>query len=179
MSKRDDLFDDVPDELADELAAVGWSEPPEEPTAAMRERLFAAIGPSPLDAMVAPLAAFFDVAAGAARALCDSLGRESVWEAGPIPGLFVAHVPAGAARAGAYAGLVRMTPGLQFPAHRHVGDERMLVLAGGLRQHDGRECHAGDILDSRAGSRHDFVVIGDEPCIAAVIQYDGIDFGPG
>jgi hypothetical protein len=161
---------DADDEL---LAAVGWSIEPVAPSPGLRARLLESIAkPTILER----LGTFFDLAREQAEALYASLADAATWEDGPIPGLQVAHVAAGPARAGAYTGLVKMTPGLRFPAHRHVGPESMLVVAGGLRINDGRAFHAGDTLDSETDSKHDFVVIGDENCIAAVIQVGGIDF---
>jgi hypothetical protein len=122
------------------------------------------------------LARLFDLDRARVDALVDSLDDADAWIAGPLPGLFFLHVAAGPACAGAYTGFARMTPGLRFPGHEHLGPERMLVVEGGIRLDDGRELHAGATLDSEAGSAHDFVVLPGEECLAAVVQFGGVRF---
>jgi hypothetical protein len=163
-------------ELFELIASLGWSEPVLPPPPALRSRLLAEIARPWYATVLERFATLLDLPIAAARSLLDSLAGSSAWEHGPLPGLQVATVPAGAARAGAYAGLLRMTANAHFPAHTHLGDEHMLVLSGGFRDSDGRLFHAGDSLTSAAGTTHDFVVLSDGECLTAVVQYGGIDF---
>lgn len=56
--------------------------------------------------------------------------------------------------------LIRMEPGHGYPAHRHLGVEEVLVLAGGYR--DGRGVHAeGSFVRYEAGSAHSPVACGE------------------
>jgi putative transcriptional regulator len=85
-------------------------------------------------------------------------------------------VTPGEAYAGAVGAIGLLTPGTIFPHHAHVGDEVTLVLDGGFRDEDGREIWRGEELYKPAGSDHEFVVIGERPCIAAVLALGGVRF---
>jgi len=163
-------------EVFELVASLGWSERSLPPPPALRARLLAEIARPWYAPVLERFATLLDLPIAAAQSLLDSLAGSPAWEHGPLPGLQVMTVPAGAARAGAYTGLVRMTADFRFPAHTHLGEEHMLVLAGGFRHHDGRLFHAGDALTSSAGSTHHFTVLSDGECLSAVVQYGGIDF---
>ncbi|MDA1264201.1 MAG: cupin domain-containing protein [Planctomycetota bacterium] len=87
---------------------------------------------------------------------------------------------AGAAGGAAAGGtvLIRMDPGCGYPAHRHLGVEEVLVLAGGYRDAEG-EYRAGDYLRYPPGSVHAPVAIGDVPCLLFATARDGIEVLPG
>jgi len=160
----------------DTFAVVGLSLASVAPPPSLRARIVGSLA-GRFAGRVEQLATFFDLTAEAAGELLDSLDSTAAWEDGPMPGLRILTLPAGPRRAGAYTGLARMAPGFHFPAHRHIGREEMLVLAGGFRQHDGHRVETGEVLHRPAGSAHDFVVFDDEECIAAVVQYGGVEFG--
>jgi anti-sigma factor ChrR (cupin superfamily) len=162
----------------DELvASVGYAAPPLEMSPELRARVLASTGPSRFAPVRDKLAALFDLGREATDALLDTLDYNSTWKAGPLPGLRLARGQAGPAHEGSYAGFLRLQAGMRFPAHRHVGDESLLVLTGGLRLSSGRVMHAGDREDSAPGSTHDLVILDDEECIVAVVQHGGIEFG--
>jgi anti-sigma factor ChrR (cupin superfamily) len=95
-------------------------------------------------------------------------------------GISLIHLNAGTRYATADAGLVRFPAGIQWPLHKHVGDEHHLFLEGGIRENEtGREYHAGDVLISGAGSQHSFHVLPGVDCVAAVILTAGIEMPPG
>ena len=66
--------------------------------------------------------------------------------------------------------LVWAQPGAKTKAHRHLGDEVILVLQGRLRDERG-SYHAGQICRSRAGSSHTEEVLPGEDCICYVVYY--------
>lgn len=66
--------------------------------------------------------------------------------------------------------LVWAQPGAKTAAHRHKGDEVILVLQGGLRDERG-SYHAGQICRSRAGSAHTEEVLPGEECFCYVVYY--------
>ena len=167
------LGDEIPDWEA--FALVGWALAPIAPAATLRARILQALD-GRFDGVLERLARFFDLGIEAARRLLDSLDTTAPWKAGPIPGLEVLTVEAGPARAQAYTGLLRMAPGLRFPAHRHLGAEETLVLDGGIRQDDGLDVEAGTLLRKQPGSAHAFVVDEAGECIAALVLHGGIDF---
>ncbi len=56
--------------------------------------------------------------------------------------------------------LIQMAPGAGYPAHRHIGAEDVLVLAGGYRDELG-EYRVGEHIRYPAGSSHAPVALGD------------------
>ena len=78
-------------------------------------------------------------------------------------------------RSGDAAVLVRMDPGCEYPRHRHVGDEEVLVLQGAFRDEQG-EYAAGAFHRFAAGSVHAPVALeGDEPCVLFALARGGIE----
>ncbi|HEX4459881.1 MAG TPA: cupin domain-containing protein [Polyangia bacterium] len=158
-------------------ALLGYALPPVAPEPALRARLELSLTAGPLWRHIDAVAALFDLDAGASARQLGRLAADDAWKPGPVAGLRVRLARAGAACAGAYTGFLRLEPGGRFPAHEHLGAEVTLVLAGGLRQNDGRELHAGDRCEMPAGTAHDFVALPGEDCIAAVLQHGGLRFG--
>ncbi|HVQ29935.1 MAG TPA: cupin domain-containing protein [Vicinamibacteria bacterium] len=68
--------------------------------------------------------------------------------------------------------LVWAQPGARTPAHRHLGDEVILVLSGVLRDDHG-SYGAGQICRSREGSAHTEEVLPGEDCFCYVVYYGG------
>jgi len=68
--------------------------------------------------------------------------------------------------------LVWARPGARTTRHRHLGDEVILVLAGGLRDERG-SYHPGQICRSREGSVHVEEVLPGEDCFCYVLYYGG------
>jgi anti-sigma factor ChrR (cupin superfamily) len=89
------------------------------------------------------------------------------------------HLTPGARIALADAGLVRFPAGLHWPLHRHVGEERMLILAGGFRDDSGKDYGPGDELVMAPGSVHALDMRPGEACISAVTLFDGLEMPPG
>ena len=76
------------------------------------------------------------------------------------------------------ADVTRFAPGARFPRHRHHGPERVLVLEGAFADDSGREVRAGDEAEQAAGSAHELVILGDVPCVTAVME-QGLEFTQG
>jgi quercetin dioxygenase-like cupin family protein len=70
--------------------------------------------------------------------------------------------------------LIRMDAGCGYPQHRHVGDEEVLVLAGGYRDELGTY-RTGDYHLHKAGSAHHPVALDDGPCILFAVAHGGIE----
>lgn len=66
--------------------------------------------------------------------------------------------------------LIWARPGAIYPPHRHLGDEEILVLQGGLRDERG-EYRPGDILRSAAGSIHSEQALPGEDCFCFVVYH--------
>ena len=56
--------------------------------------------------------------------------------------------------------LIRMSPGVGYPRHRHLDVEEVLVLRGGYRDELG-EYRCGDYVRYEAGSVHSATALGD------------------
>jgi anti-sigma factor ChrR (cupin superfamily) len=162
---------------ADAFADLALALPAEAPPPALRARILDDATPPRLAAMVGKLASLFDVALGKARVLLDKIDDPAAWMEGPVPNSWVMPIEAGGPKvAGAFIGFVKMGPSVQWPAHRHLGRELMLVLEGGFKQHDGFEVHAGDLQVMEEGSAHGFTIFDDEACISAAVVFGGVSF---
>lgn len=163
------------------MALVAWAEPPAAPPSGGRERLLEAIG-GELQAgrylvHASAFAKFFEVSVERARALLQKASGQAAWAAGPIPGMELFHLLPGARFATADAGLVRFAPGVEFPTHRHLGEERTLIFEGGFRMSDGKELRAGEELVMPADSSHAYRVL-EAGCLFALVLYKGVEI-PG
>lgn len=108
------------------------------------------------------------------RAVLASSGPDATWEP-YIPGVGLLHFEPGPALAGIDAGIVRFAAGMKYPRHAHLGDEHMLILAGGLVDDEtGARALAGDHLLMPPGSSHGFTILPDEDCVAAVLLHGGL-----
>ncbi|HED66391.1 MAG TPA: hypothetical protein ENJ09_12665 [Planctomycetes bacterium] len=88
--------------------------------------------------------------------------------------LHVEGSASGATR-GAATVLIRMEPGASYGAHRHLGDEEVLVLSGGYRDERG-VYPRGTFVHYEAGSEHRPVACEDEGvCILFAVATGGIE----
>jgi putative transcriptional regulator len=162
---------------ADAFAALALALPAEAPPPSLRARILDEVKPPRLAAMIDKLASLFDITRQKARALLDTIDDPAAWMDGPVPSSWVMPIEGGGPKVGgAFIGFVKMGPSVQWPAHRHLGRELMLVLEGGFKQHDGFEVHPGDLHVMDEGSAHGFVIFDDETCISAVVVFGGIAF---
>jgi putative transcriptional regulator len=122
------------------------------------------------------IARLFDLPLERAAELLARIEDSGVFVPFMAPGVAMFPVKPGAAYAGAVGAIGLLTPGTVFPHHDHLGDEVTLVLDGGFRDQDGREIWRGEELFKPAGSDHEFLVIGDGPCVAAVLALGGVSF---
>jgi predicted ChrR family anti-sigma factor len=132
-----------------------------------------------LSAFLGRLARFFDVTRERARELLELVARPGDWAAGPDEGILLFHVDAGPGVPQGAVGLVRVAAGRRFPWHRHVGDERVLVLEGGFQDEDGRIYRAGEEAMMPGGSDHFFTALPDQDCVFAAQVTGGIEFEGG
>lgn len=128
------------------LAALGGVAASETPAAALRAQL--------LDLAGAPLPPIDPSA--------------YVWHEA-APGIRLAALKEDAAR-GMRACLAWGDPGAKHAAHRHEGEELILVLQGGLRDERG-DYGPGDLCGSRAGSIHTEEILDRGECFCYVVYY--------
>jgi len=169
-------------ELAQLFARLGAL--PETDSAALakgRARLLAAV--SETEERFAPLlgklSQFFDLSVETLRALFRRAGNEAEWEQGPLPWVSLFHFQGGPAVAGLDTGFVRLKKGMPFPPHRHVGDERVLILHGGYFDHDGHWYGPGDVHDMSDGTQHALQMSADHDVLLAVVMTDRIEVVTG
>ena len=75
-------------------------------------------------------------------------------------------------------GLVRLAAGALHPLHEHLGEEAIIVLAGGYLDSAGYAVTAGQVERRRAGTPHSFVA-GPDGVVFAVVLREGVAFlGP-
>ena len=183
MTKRD-LPDFIADALGEEAAdrqvantvgALGAILKVAPPAPALRQKLLQAIQAGAL--RYAPfwdrLGSLFDLSESGVSAVLDDAENASKWEASPIPGMSLFHLQGGPRVATADVGLVRLPPNVAFPHHKHLGDERVLVLQGAYEDSGGRIYRAGDLHEMRVGSDHGLTAL-DQGVLFAVVLFEGI-----
>jgi quercetin dioxygenase-like cupin family protein len=104
-------------------------------------------------------AGFFDLPLEKTRQIFEKACNPAAWMPAAVPGLHLFDLIPGPRWANADAGLIRFEPGVSFPHHSHMGEERVLMLEGAIRFTDGSEQHAGEELIMPPGSAHAFTVL--------------------
>ena len=146
------------------------------PRAEVERRLLASLGAGRFERFAVRVAEMFDLARRSRRELLGLCERAASWvRKRPACSSSTSTVVRPAATAD--CGIVRITPGGTFPLHRHLGEERSLVLSGTLRDHDGALYRAGDELVYAPDSSHLLTVEGDEDVIFVARAFNGIDLG--
>ena len=171
-----DPRDDEP--LGEDLEVLCRALRPEAPSKAARGRLLAAVssGPTRYAPFFSRMAALFDLEEDRVATVLEGVDDEAQWQPFPVDGVRTFPVSGGPAVAGMMTGLLWQEPGAVFPRHRHRGDERLLVLAGSLRDDGGRVYVTGDDYRLPAGTEHSVSVPSDDRCIAAIVLAGGLEF---
>ncbi|RYZ06497.1 MAG: hypothetical protein EOO73_16115 [Myxococcales bacterium] len=108
--------------------------------------------------------------------LFERADTDAEWVTTPIAGVQLFHLKGGPRVVSADNGLVRLAPGARFPGHRHLGRERVLVLAGGyVDEPSGRTYRAGDWHEMSEGSSHAYAALPDRELLFAVSLEGGVD----
>lgn len=149
------------------------------PSPALRERLMKSIASTNrFDGFAARVAHILDVTQERALELLAAIDLATSWEPGPFPGVSLFHLQAGPRYPNAMAGFVRMTPGLAFPHHKHLGVEHLLILQGGFKQSDGLLMARGSEESAKTGEEHSFDVLpGLDLIYLTVIESGGLQIG--
>lgn len=143
---------------------LGFNANVENPPDTLRAKILAAVAehaqPSPTDSLSETFRA-------TAQSLVSVLVRaaEGIWQE-VMPGLQAKFLFSDAAT-GRTTALVRMSPGVQYPPHRHIAPEEFYVLEGGCII-DGKELLPGDYLRAPTGSIHTQTTTNDG-CLVLVI----------
>lgn len=136
-----------------------------------RARLLAAVsGASERFApLFGKLTQLFDLGADSLRDVFTRAAEEREWHAGPLPWVSLFHLVGGPRVAGLDAGLVRLQRGTPFPAHRHTGRERVLILEGGYHDDAGRWYGPGALHDMNQGTEHALQMTAERDTLLAVV----------
>ena len=162
-----------PDSLLYELVLAGLVDdlsPSVEtrPAEAQKRRLIEAIeGRYRYAPFTARVARMFDLDDASAATALEAIVSPDAWMEGPLPGIRCALVAAGPRCTGNMNMFIAADPGARFPIHRHLGEERVLVMQGAFREDDGARAQPGDLVVKTADSSHDFVVLDGPPCVCA------------
>jgi anti-sigma factor ChrR (cupin superfamily) len=110
----------------------------------------------------------FDLPETDARDQLYSVDRPDDWD-DMLPGVQYRDFEGGPAVGEAHGGLVRLAPGQEFPAHTHVGEERVLILQGTLADDQGNVARPGDLVISDDATTHALRNVGDNEVIYAAL----------
>jgi quercetin dioxygenase-like cupin family protein len=172
-----DLSEGSPHRIERVLASIGAASGQCAPAPALKGRLIAAVSAGTL--RYAPffgkICGLFDVDRAAVLRLFERSESDTEWQPGPHPSIQLLHLEGGAAVTRADVGLVKMPAGFGWPSHRHLGEERVLILEGGYDDDAGNTYRAGDIHEMAAGTVHSFAVHADKPLLMAVVLFNGIE----
>ena len=163
-------------ELLDALAEL--VPPGKEPPQLLRQKLLNSAARPRLRyaPLFGELTKLFDLGDLDLAALFERAESASEWVTAPIPGVSLLHLQGGPRVAHADNGLVRLAPGARFPTHRHLGGERVLVLAGGyVDEPSGRVYTAGDWHELSEGSSHAYTALPEQELLIAVSLEGGVD----
>lgn len=157
------------------MVALAEALPPVPPAPALRARVLASVEAAAWERQAERVAALFDLPVRAVIDTFRSACAPSGWVDGPVPGVRLFHLAGGPATAGADVGLVRVAPGVAFPRHRHLGEERLVVLSGALLDSAGAVQAPGTSVCNPPGSEHAFVADPDaDEAVFAVVLRGGV-----
>jgi len=161
---------------AEALAALAALLPPLTPSSSGRSRLLAATstGAERFAPLFEKLAELFDLSMERIRELVGLSDAPESWGPGPLPGVELMHFAGGPRVATADTGFVRVPPHFEFPSHRHLGEERVLIISGGYREDTGRLFGPGDLHVMQPDTTHAYTVL-PEGCLLALVLYTGVD----
>ncbi len=158
-------------ELEAAAAAITRGRPLLVPPIAARDRLLDAIeNEERYTPFLDRLSELVDLSLAQVRTLLASLGDDASWGRGPCPGVRLIHFDPGPRAQAADAGFVKVPVGVTFPAHRHHGIERALVLEGSyLELESGLVVRTGELASRPAGSSHSFRALEGPDLVFAVV----------
>lgn len=178
--KPDPFLAALEDGASDTLTCLVDALPPVAPNPLRTKALFDLLDATPRHARFADtVAELLDIDREGALSLLEAVDQPASWAPGLFPQMQLFHVDGGPAVAQAVTGFVRLEAGAAFPEHRHLGEERCLVLQGYYTDlASGREYGPGDLAVAPTHSAHGFKVVdgGTGLLFLAIIQ-QGIAIG--
>ncbi|GAB4146544.1 MAG: hypothetical protein Fur0037_14610 [Planctomycetota bacterium] len=84
------------------------------------------------------------------------------------------HVYSEDERTGRIVALIAMEAGCRYPAHRHIDEERVLVLRGGYEDEFGKH-REGDSIRYKAGTSHSPRALPGGTCVLLALARKGVE----
>lgn len=120
----------------------------------------------------------FDLPEARVREVLTVANDAAEWQWTVLPGVRQIELAGGPRTENARVRLLKFSPGLRFPRHRHLGLEHVLVLEGSYTDSDGHEVGPGDLQVMAPGTEHGLHVHSNQACVAGLVQF-GMEFtGP-
>jgi anti-sigma factor ChrR (cupin superfamily) len=94
-----------------------------------------------------------------------------------MPALSLFHIDGGPAVDDAIVGFVQIAAGQPFPEHTHIGEERIFVIQGGLRDENGVVHTPGTLVKRAPGTSHSIAAEPGIPLIYLNIVDEGLEVG--
>lgn len=178
LGKSPELKRDL-DDIQEALASLTFELPPARPRAEGKNILLAGLDDQlRFEPFTATLAEMFDASVEKARAALGWLADPRRWELGGMPGVELLRCEPGPKAQQWQVGFIRFAPGLQFPKHRHLGEDHLFVMSGEFTDTASGETHkTGDMVIKAPGTEHAFEVDGRWPCLVAT-RFPGIEILP-
>jgi quercetin dioxygenase-like cupin family protein len=148
------------------------------PSAGLRSRLLAeiAVPRRRFAPLFDALSDLFDLGDDELGALFERAASPSEWHVAPLPQVRLLHLAGGPRVNMADSGLVRLAAGARFPPHKHLGQERVLVLQGGYKDEASSRVYLpGDLHEMPEGSTHAYVALPERELLLAVSVVGGVD----
>ena len=142
------------------------------------ERLLAAATPiRRFERFIDSIAALADVTAQTAREWLSKIDEATTWEQTRMPALSLFHIDGGPAVDNAIVGFVQIAAGQPFPEHTHLGEERIFVVQGGLRDENGDVHGPGALVRRAGGTTHSIAAEPGVPLIYLNVVDEGLQVG--
>jgi hypothetical protein len=150
--------------------ALANAVPPVAAGADDRARLFAALEQQRYLPFLTDLAAKFDLAEDAMRALLVRIDDPRVWVRGEYPIQGHMNFRPGPRHSPLRGGFARMQGGMRLPHHIHTDRELTVVLEGELVDGEGRSYGPGSCIDMPPGSAHSLAIPETKEAVVALLH---------
>lgn len=131
-------------------------------------------GPDRFCPFFARLKAMVDLSLPVLREVLGKIDRDEGWVEAPFPSVRYLNFTPGPPANAQEGGLVRLTKGAPFPSHQHLGHEIACILEGVL-QLGGEQLPPGSMVESAAGSTHEFFA-GSSRDLVFIVVHNGVRF---
>jgi quercetin dioxygenase-like cupin family protein len=150
---------------------------PETPSAGLAASILAALPTQRFTRFANEVADLLDIDMKQAQNLLDGVDDSSNWAAGPIDGMTIYHVEGGPKVSRAITGFTRIEANGEFPEHKHLGIESILILQGYFKDTVSHEVHGpGDIVHMASQTSHGFKLLEDATQLTyLVVVQEGLE----